>query len=106
MSNATRINDGTTGICDVGEDCCPHERAGTNATGSPDVFINGLAAHRRGDTGPTNCPHAGTFRSVGCSSTVFINGRGATRISDGTVCIVCGCGGEHSSGSPNVFIGG
>ena len=65
-----------------------------------------LGAHRRGDTGSTNCPHGGTFASTGASATVFINGRGATRIGDTTVCQGCGMSGSHTSGSPNVFIGG
>lgn len=106
MPSTTRIGDGTTGICDVGLDCCPHGRAGTNSTGSPNVYINFIPAHRRGDTGPCNCPHGGTFASVGCSSTVFINGRGATRIDDLTTCQNCGMPGNHVAGSPNVFIGG
>lgn len=106
MPAAARYGDSTVGVCDLGLPCCPHGRNGTNGTVSPDVFINGLGAHRQGDTGSTNCPHGGTFKSVGASSTVFINGRGATRIGDATVCQTCGQSGSHASGSPNVFIGG
>lgn len=106
MPAATRIGDGTTGTCDLGLDCCPHGRSGTNTTGSPNVFINGLAAHRQSDTGGTNCPHGGTFITTGGSSTVFINGRPATRIGDATTCQACGKAGAHTSGSGNVFIGG
>ena len=106
MSAATRKGDSTSGTCNLGLPCCPHGRSGTNSEVSQDVFINGIGAHRQGDTGPTNCPHGGTFRSVGCSSTVFINGRGATRIGDSTICMGCGMPGGHVSGSPNVFIGG
>ena len=106
MPKATRIGDGTVGTCDVGDDCCPHGRHGTNGTGSPNVYINGIRAHRRGDTGPCNCPHGGTFESVGCSSTVFINMKGATRIDDDTTCMSCGLPGNHVGGSANVFIGG
>ena len=106
MPSATRIGDGTTGICDVGLPCCAHSRAGTNATGSPNVFINFIKAHRYTDTGLCNCPHGGTFSSVGHSSTVFINRLGATRINDLTVCQNCGMPGNHVAGSPNVFIGG
>ena len=75
MPVATRIGDSTTGTCDLGLDCCPHGRSGTNATGSPDVFINELACHRLGDTGPTNCPHGGTFESIEGSPDVFVNGK-------------------------------
>lgn len=106
MPAATRLGDGTTGTCNVGLPCCPHGRSGSNSAVSGDVFINGLGAHRRSDTGPTNCPHGGTFQSSGASSTVFVNGRGITRIGDATVCISCGMGGSHTGGSPNVFAGG
>ena len=106
MPAATRLNDSTTGTCNLGLPCCPHGRTGTNSEVSPDVIINGLGAHRKGDTGPTNCPHGGTFATTGGSSTVFINGRAATRIGDATTCQVCGMSGSHTDGSPNVFIGG
>ena len=106
MPAATILGDGTTGTCNMGLPCCPHGRSGTNGTVSSDVFINGLGAHRKGDTGSTNCPHGGTFASMGASATVFINGKGATRIGDTTVCQGCGMSGSHTSGSPNVFIGG
>lgn len=103
---ATRIGDGTSGVCNIGLPCCPHGRTGTNATGSPNVFINGAAAHRVGDTGPCNCPHGGTFQSTSGSSTVFVNGRPLTRIGDATACVVCGMPGAHVGGCPNVFVGG
>jgi len=103
--NATRITDGTSGICDLGLDCCPHGRSGTNSEGSPDVFINSLPAHRLGDGGPTHCPHGGFFQSVSASQSVFVNGRGLTRINDATVCTSCGCGGSHVTGSENVLAG-
>jgi uncharacterized Zn-binding protein involved in type VI secretion len=103
---ATRFGDETVGICDLKLPCCPHGRVGTNQKVSPNVFINGLGAHRRTDTGPTNCPHSGTFESVEASSTVFFNGLGCVRIGDMTVCQACGEVGHHSTGSPNVFVGG
>lgn len=104
--NATRINDTTTGACDIGEpDCCPHGRSGTNSQGSPNVFINQRNAHRLGDSGPCNCPHGGNFQSTAGSSTVFVNGKALTRIGDQTTCQSCGCSGSHSSGSQNVFAG-
>lgn len=103
MPKTTRISDKTIGTCDVGEECCPHSRSGTNATGSPTVFINGLAAHRVNDTGPTNCPHAGTFKSTQGSPTVFVNGLPLTRIGDTTICEDCGESGQHSTGSETVF---
>lgn len=105
MPAATKIGDSTSGICDLGLPDCPHSRSGTNGSGSPDVFINGKAAHRQSDTGPTNCPHGGTFSSTGGSGTVFVNGKPLTRIGDSTSCIKCGKSGTHASGSGNVFAG-
>ena len=105
MPAVTRISDNTTGICDVGLPCCPHGRSGTNGSGSPDVFVNGLAAHRLGDTGPCNCPHGGTFGSTSGIITVFGNGKPLTRIGDTTSCLGCGMSGSHVSGSGNVFAG-
>jgi uncharacterized Zn-binding protein involved in type VI secretion len=106
MPAATRLGDNTAGTCNIGASCCPHSRTGTNSTVSPNVFINGLGVHRLSDTGPTNCPHGGTFKSVSASSSVFANGQGITRIGDTTQCIACGLTGSHTTGSPNVFVGG
>jgi len=104
MPAATRISDTTKGTCDVGLPCCAHQRCGMNNTGSPNVFINGLAAHRVTDTGPCRCPHGGTYKSVQGSPNVFVNGLAQTRIGDTTVCMNCGLPGKHVSGSPNVFV--
>ncbi|TWH45889.1 PAAR domain-containing protein [Sporomusa sp. KB1] len=106
MPAVTRRGDGTTGICNPGLPCCPHGRSGTNQEASPNVFVNGLPLHRKGDSGPTNCPHGGIFESVAGSATVMINGHPATRIGDATTCQICGQPGSHTSASPNVFIGG
>ena len=107
MPAATRKGDSEVGGCDMGlPDCCPHGRGGTNSEVSGNVFINGLGAHRKDDTGPCNCPHGGTFATTGGSRSVFINGRAATRVGDGTTCQSCGMGGSHTSGSGDVFIGG
>lgn len=105
-SRATRIGDGTTGICDLGEECCPHGRAGVNTEGSNNVFINKKPAHRLNDGGNCNCPHDSSYVSTSASTTVFANGKGITRIGDSTSCIACGCHGSHVVGSPDVFIGG
>lgn len=71
--------------------------------GSPDVFVNGLPANRVGDDlvphGCSNCsPHPRAVAEG--SSTVSINGKPATRVGDGV-----DCGGQLSTGSPNVSIG-
>lgn len=104
MPEATRINDKTVGTCNIGEDCCPHSRSGTNSSGSPDVIINDKKSHRLTDTGPCNCPHGGTFKSTQGSPDVIINDLPQTRISDTTICQSCGQSGNHVSGSPDVII--
>lgn len=106
MPAATRIGDGTVGTCDIGAPCCSHGRSGNNTTGSPDVFINGIAVQRLNDDGSCNCPHGGSYKSATGSSTVFVNGLPVTRIGDITTCTSCGKTGKHTEGSSNVFIGG
>ncbi|MCD7875789.1 MAG: hypothetical protein LUH49_02275 [Cloacibacillus porcorum] len=102
MAAATRVTDGTVGTCDFGADCCPHGRAGTNATGSPDVEINDLSAHCLSHHGPCNCPHGGTFESVEGCKDVEINDLPLTTIGHSTQCMSCGKTGNHVSGSPDV----
>jgi len=76
---------------------CPVPGHGTNpiATGSPDVFFDGLPAARQGDA--CTC---GSALSSGLSSTVFINGKNAATINTG---------GTHGSivigGSSTIIIG-
>ena len=85
---AARVSDPTT---------CPIPGHGTNpiASGSPDVFFDGLAAARVGDT--CTC---GQALSGGFASTVFINGRNAMTF-DGTT----DHGGVVTGGSGTVIIG-
>ena len=105
MPGATLIGSSEVNGCDMGLDCCPHGRAGTNGSGSSDVIIDGKGVHLNGDTGPCNCPHGGTFKSVESSSTVFANNKGITFIGNKTVCNGCGLGGSHVTGSSDVIIG-
>ncbi len=96
MSNATRLGDN-----DTGHDACAPTAL---ATGSPNVFINGRAAGRVGDSYAAhdciNHPsHSGTIASG--SASVFINGKAAGRVGDAV-----SCGGSVAEGSSNVFIGG
>ena len=105
MSEVTRIGDHTSGRCDMGYDCCSHDRTGINGDGSHNVIVNGIGAHRLGDGGGIICPHGGYFRSNVASATVFVNGRGITRRGDATSCIYCGQPGHHCEGSPNVYAG-
>ena len=62
-------------VCRVGDS---HTCGSINTGGSPDVFINGKAAHRQGDSQA----HGGV--QSGCSKTVFINGLGIARTGDFT----------------------
>lgn len=68
--------------------------------GSPNVFVNGNPAVRRGDAvaGHGRFPHAAP-RMVGCSGTVFVNNIGVCRQGDAASC------GHPASGSGNVFAG-
>lgn len=95
MAKATRLGDN-----DTGHDACP---ATALQEGSPDVFINGMAAGRVGDSYVAHecidhATHSGVIFSG--SSTVFIDGKAAGRIGDSV-----SCGGSVAEGSSNVFIG-
>lgn len=83
---AARVSDPTT---------CPLHGTNPIASGSPDVFFDGLAAARVGDT--CSC---GQALSGGFPSTVFINGRNAMTL-DGTT----DHGGVVIGGSGTVIIG-
>lgn len=96
MSSATRLGD-----LDTGHDACPPTAL---VTASPNVFINGKAAGRVGDSyaahGCVSHPsHSGVIAAG--SESVFINGKAAGRIGDPV-----SCGGAVAEGSNNVFIGG
>ncbi|MEB0047946.1 MULTISPECIES: PAAR domain-containing protein [unclassified Pseudomonas] len=77
---------------------CPLPGHGTNpiASGSPDVFFDGLPAARQGDT--CTC---GSALSAALSPTVFINGKNAATIDTGGT-----HGGIVIGGSGTVIIGG
>ena len=90
----------------VGDSGIPHCGPYTIATGSQNVFINGLPAARVGDSSTTHLkpggdscvPHVSTIASG--STSVFINGRPAARVGDPlTACTAI------ATGSPTVFIG-
>jgi uncharacterized Zn-binding protein involved in type VI secretion len=90
---------------DIGSGHACHFPPSPAIAGSPDVFVNGLAAIRQGDPyAPHACPtcpappHPRALQSG--SATVFINGKQAGRIGD-----PIDCGGAAAAGSPNVFIG-
>lgn len=96
----TRLNDSCSG-----HDCFPPR---SSSSGSPNVFVNNLPAHRQGDSWlPHTCTHPkiphgthGGALSSG-SSTVFVNAKQLGRVGD-----PISCGSSVSSGSPNVYAGG
>lgn len=83
----------------TGHGCWPPR---PNVEGSPDVFINGLPAHRVGDGWESHtCPaipetHASV--AAGGSPTVFVNGRALCRVGDPVA-----CGSTMATGSGDVF---
>ena len=75
-----------------------------STSGSPDVFVNGIPAHREGDSWAVHCNsapscHAGTLAAG--SKTVYVNGRQLGRIGDPV-----SCGSSVATGSGNVYAGG
>lgn len=96
----TRLSDPCSG-----HECFPPR---SSSSGSPNVFVNGLAAHRQGDgwsahtcTHPDqpHGTHAGNLSSG--SSTVFCNSKQLGRVGDPV-----SCGSSVAGGSSNVFAGG
>lgn len=72
-------------------------------TGSPNVFVNGLAWHRVTDTwspGSSPCSAPGIVLATG-STSVFVNNLAA-----GAVTKLLSCPATVATGSSNVFVGG
>lgn len=75
------------------------------ATGaSSDVYVEGLAAHRQGDSWAVHCDptpicHGGSLASG--SGTVFVNGKELGRVGDPV-----SCGSAVAAGASTVFAGG
>ena len=96
MPPVTRISDSCTG-----HDDCPGVPL---ASGSHNVYANGIPVGRVGDSYSTHAceqhtPHTPVL--AGGSGTVYVNGIPVSRIGDGV-----SCGGSVAAGSPNVIIGG
>ena len=96
MAQTTRLGD-----LDTGHDACSPTAL---VSASPNVYINGRAAGRVGDSyAPHGCvahpTHSGVIASG--SASVYINGKAAGRIGDSV-----SCGGSVAVGSSNVMIGG
>lgn len=87
------------GDIDTGHGCWPPR---PNAQGSPNVFANGIPAHRLGDAWSVHCcptiPECHASNLAGASPNVFVNGIPWGRIGDAVA-----CGSSCAQGSPNVF---
>lgn len=75
-----------------------------STSGSGNVMVNGIPAHRQGDGWATHCNdvpvcHGGALASG--SGTVNVNGKPLGRIGDPV-----DCGSAVAAGSPDVFAGG
>ena len=106
MPDVTRITDETVGTCNPGLDCCPHGRNGVNTEGSPDVEADDIPVHRLTDGGSCRCPHDGSYESVEGDEFVEVNDLPITLVGHTTRCVACGVTGAHSTGSPDVEVGG
>lgn len=96
MPAVTRLGD-----LDTGHGAWPPR---TSTSGSPNVFVNGIQVHRKGDTWAVHCDpspscHAGALAEG--SATVFVNGLPIGRVDDPV-----DCGSLVAAGSGNVFAGG
>lgn len=76
----------------IGHGSCSNHKM---ATGSSNVFINGIPACKVGDTTTTHCTHVGHISSG--SSKVFVNGAPIARVGDKV-----SCGSTLGAGSSNV----
>ena len=104
MPGVARIGDSHSGICDHGEDCCPHGVSGVIVAGSSNVKANGIGVARLGDAVTHSCPHCGTGNISSASGKVRANGIGVARLGDSVT--YPGGGGTITSASVNVVADG
>ena len=94
MAAVTRLGDNCTG-----HGCFPSR---PSSEASPDVFVNGIAAHREGDGWASHCCgpacHGGALAAG--SGSVYVNGKQLGRIGDPV-----DCGSSVSEGSADVYAG-
>ena len=82
MPGQTRKFDRTTGICNHGLPCCPHNVTGIFMQGSTDCDCNGLASQRVYDMTMHDCPHCPNGMVTSGSTGKKVNGLGAARLGD------------------------
>lgn len=70
-----------------------------SVSGSPNVYVNGIPAHRVADAWARHCTHTSSLAAG--SGSVFANARPLGRIADPVA-----CGSLVATGSPNVYAGG
>lgn len=92
MPAAVRIGDMSAGHCFFPR---------PNVDGSPNVFINGLAAHTVGGSWPIHICGKSKHASATAqgSPNVFVNGKALARVGDSL-----SCGDACAQGSPNVMV--
>ncbi len=98
-----RVGDTHAGICDHGQECCPHNVTGVFIDGSPDSFCNDEKIIRIGDPLIHDCPHCGTGEADEGSLISFANGIGIHRL--GERVIYPGGEGVSTSASDDTFAG-
>ncbi|MDR0475539.1 MAG: PAAR domain-containing protein [Treponema sp.] len=103
MAGVARVGDQHSGICGHGAPCCPHSVSGPIVSGSGNVFANGRAVARLGDSVTHSCPHCGTGVISSASGVVFANGIGVARLGDAVT--YPGGSGTIVSASGDVFAG-
>ncbi|MBQ7154856.1 MAG: PAAR domain-containing protein [Synergistaceae bacterium] len=90
----------------LGDNCTGHDSwpPRPSTSGSPDVFVNNIPAHRQGDSWAVHCnpvPQCHASVLAAGSSTVYCNGMQLGRIGDPVA-----CGSSVAAGSPDVYAGG
>jgi len=88
-----------------GDECTGHGTYGPrpSISGSENVLINGIPAHRGGDGWASHCNPKSCHDSTlsGGSGSVMANGKPLGRVGDPIA-----CGSAVAAGSPDVFAGG
>lgn len=63
------------GICDHGEDCCPHDVNGKITECFGNLYSNGKKVVTVGDRVTHNCPHCGKGEISSSTGTIYIKGK-------------------------------
>lgn len=77
-----RVGDKIQGICDHGQNCCPHSVVGQITQGAQKTTVEGMAVARINDPVMHNCPHCGTGNIIAGSQTVMAEGQAVAHLND------------------------